>query len=101
MLETFNRLRVMLFALPSPDEIEERAIAAAERELAQARVDVVHASARAELEFVHARNSVLAQTRRELFAAERVYEEAKARVQMLRDRHDRVANQPFPELDHA
>lgn len=99
MLEALNKLRTALFAPPSPDEIEERALAAVERELAQTRVDVVHATERAELAFVHARNSVLAQTRRELFAAERNFEEAKARVEMLRLRHDRVTN--HPELDHA
>lgn len=106
MLQLIAKLKDTWFALPAPSELHGRLTDAAERELAQTRVDVEAAAKRAALIEHHTVTSAYNTARRELLDAEAALEDAQARVEALRARAQRLALMArpplqFPELRDA
>lgn len=106
MISLIRFIRDTWFALPAPSELHGRLTDAAERKLAQTRVDVEAAAKRAALIEHHTVSSAYNMARRELLDAEAALEDAQARVEALRARAERLALMArpplqFPELRDA
>lgn len=106
MIKLITTLKDAWFALPAPGELKSRLVEAAERDLAQAEVDVEAAAKRAALIERHTVASAYNAARRELLDAEAALEDAQAKVEALRARAQRLAlkargHLQFPELRDA